>query len=68
MNYAEAKAKSRTPEAFTPGDRWMVKNSQTGEPLESAHTEARAQTAADICNEHEEKNNRPRVYVVEMLE
>lgn len=65
MTFEEAKKLSRHPDAFHFMDKWMVKDSVSGRPLEGATTEKRAQLAADVCNAHEENKGRPRIYVVE---
>jgi len=68
MKFNEAKAKTNFPKAFHHLDKWFVKNSKTGLPLESAFTEIDAQRAAEIVNTHEVSNNREPVYVVEMFD
>lgn len=65
MTFNEALKLTHHPKAFHFLDKWMVKNSVTGSPLESAFTERLAQLAADVCNQHEENNGRSRIYVVE---
>jgi hypothetical protein len=68
MTFDEAKNKALNPEAFSPGDRWMVKSNTTHRPVEGAWSETAALKAADILNEYEKRNGRPAVYVVEALE
>lgn len=68
MTFSQAKAKARNPGAFTTGDKWMVKNSVSGQPVEGAFSEAKAIRAAAVCNEQEQRNGRPAVYTVEALD
>lgn len=67
MTFDQARAKCRNRSAFSPGEKWMVLNSLTGEPLEGAISEARAMQAAGWVNDHEVRCGRKPVYVVEAL-
>jgi hypothetical protein len=48
--------------AFSPGDTWLVINSDTGIALESQPSEARARQAAGWVNEHEARCGRSTTY------
>jgi hypothetical protein len=67
MTFSEARAASRNPGAFVSGEGWMVRNSATGEPIQSDHSQNKAERSANILNEHEKRNNRPAVYVAEQF-
>lgn len=68
MTFNEAKKQALNPQAFLPGETWMVKDSATNRPIEGARSEAAALKAASVLNEHETRNGRPAVYVAEGLE
>lgn len=65
MTFAEAKGLCVNPGAISPGDRYMVMDSVTRVPLESHSTKEAAQYFCDVMNEHEVRNQRRPVYVVE---
>lgn len=68
MTFNEARQKAKNPEAFAFGDKWMVKNSVTGQPIEGAKTESNAPHAVQNLNEHEQRNGRTAVFAAEALE
>jgi hypothetical protein len=67
VTLAEARALAQHKGAFCHGDRYMILNTATGEPLESHRLECNAQYFCDAVNAHETKNGRPAVYTVERL-
>jgi hypothetical protein len=67
MTLNEARAKARNPGAFFPGERWLVVNEITGEPIQSDRTRERAQENADTLNRHEVRCGRREVYGVEAV-
>jgi len=68
MTLNEARKKALHPAAFADRDTWMVKDSATGTPVEGASSWSAAEEAVNILNEHETRNGRIAVYVVEPLE
>lgn len=50
--------------AFSDLDRFIVWNAQTCKPVEGHFNEERAQHAAQVLNDHEERYGRPAVYTV----
>jgi hypothetical protein len=62
MTLDEARRKARNPGAFFPGERFLIINTATGEPIQSSRDKARAEADARTLNEHEARNGRPAVY------
>lgn len=67
MTLEQARSKARNPTCFHHGDRYVVVNTDTGEPIESHFNERSAIQAAQWCNDHEQLNDRPGVYSWEAL-
>lgn len=67
MTYEEAKKLCRNPQSIVRGERFVVLNSENGEPLQTDPTRARAELSAQWCNEHELRCGRRAVYVVREL-
>lgn len=68
MTYTEAKAVCRNPGAIVHGERFLVINTVTGEPLQSDATLARAEMSAQWCNDHEIRCKRAAVYAAATLD
>jgi hypothetical protein len=67
MTFEEARKLSGFPEAFTPGDTWVIMNAATGKPVEGAQSQFRAHHAAANLNEHEVRCEREAVYEAQEL-
>jgi hypothetical protein len=67
MTFDEARKLSDFPAAFTPGDTWVIMNTATGKPLESARDQFRAHHATANLNEHEVRCEREAVYDAQEL-